>query len=902
MSYIDATSLEKIYTFENLPAGSISANSNGFYEIGYTFLTSASVNTVDYSTRLDYYTTAPYFEPNFMTALPSTIQSAVNTILSSAPSNSYSAFFGDVAMIEFSSTGNNAIAIGANTNSSPGFVPANGSGQNNTTAAYAYEYTDQIIHEGHHGDVWFNTGYINGWGNTGEGTKQFAIILHELGHSLGLEHPTHSSYYDNVKYSIMSDDLAVHPDLTTTKFPDGLQLYDIATIQKIYGANYDTRNGITEYKYGAYQAFGSSTTDPVMYSIWDGGGEDSIDATGVVEGVQIDLRQGKFSSIGREDAASTGGVVWDTTGYDAGNVSIAFGAIIENAKGTEEDDDLIGNAWSNKLYGRGGDDALYGDGVVYVDGDAGYGTGVGEHDSANNDPPPDNNDSGDDFLYGGDGVDNLYGGAGDDLLITDEFIATQTELNANTVDGGLGFDRVEYDYKSTDQAVLDIQVNAINRANGEFEVVKTYTDAITQATTTFTDQLDHVERIAHAEQKIEKTISNYFKTIDVAEISGGYVSVFLSYAPNSKYYVHFQRFDYNGNEIDTTPQEVSQISLTGPQEHLPRVTETSAGGFIVVWDEWTGSDYKTLIRKFNSSGVSQFGEQEVFENPDPTDADYHNGNNASSEYGQDVAELSNGDIAVVSYATGTTSAPFAFDAYDVILQVLDSSGTLVGTKSVVNSYTANYQRDPQVVGLNNGDFVVAWYSSTSGAADEGVFFQRYTSSGGVYVKAGSETRVNVNTSGYQDKPDIAALDDGGFIITWTDSAHSGGHASDVFYSRYDASGNIANGEQENRVNQNHLNGQDHSSVAALDDGGWVITFTDHNAVSGGSGSIVMAQQYDSDGYRRGDNFMVNVTTTNTNKYSSVTAMDNGDFAVGWQDSSWDLFNRVYTTTDSDAVA
>ncbi len=217
------------------------------------------------------------------------------------------------------------------------------------------------------------------------------VILHELAHAIGLRHTTEAGLtgqQGTQKYSIMTltynDSSELHGDMSHTSnliLPKGLQLYDIYALQQVYGTNTDTRNenaGFddgdsnttgTTYKLGTGQAFGETANDAFIYTIWDGGGDtDVIDATGYNDGVQIDLREGYFSSIGKNGDTSGSRVRWDaeavsqgeTAGYDAGNVAIAYGTIIENAIGTSHDDSLIGNDANNLLEGSEGADNLDG--------------------------------------------------------------------------------------------------------------------------------------------------------------------------------------------------------------------------------------------------------------------------------------------------------------------------------------------------------------------------------------------------------------------------------------------------------------------------------------------------------------------------------------------------------------
>lgn len=275
-----------------------------------------------------------------------------------------------------------------------------------------------------------NNSAINDSLNYGVGELGRKVLLHEIAHSLGLGHyltQDASLYLNNMKYSVMS--YIGFNGLYATD----LQLLDIAELQGLYGRNYDMRATDTVYSKNNVLFNPDVPYGAVLYSIWDGGGTaDNIDASEFSERVQIDLRQGHFSSIGKytngnpvlfdREANETGGN-YPATGLivpdndDHGNISIAYYTVIENAIGTNDilGDILIGNAWNNKLIGGAGDDRIYGDGFVY-DGDAGF----REVDPYRNwnlyNPAPAADDSGNDTLIGGAGKDILDGGAGYDIV------------------------------------------------------------------------------------------------------------------------------------------------------------------------------------------------------------------------------------------------------------------------------------------------------------------------------------------------------------------------------------------------------------------------------------------------------------------------------------------------------
>ncbi|MHC8286566.1 serralysin family metalloprotease [Pseudomonas sp. XS1P51] len=193
-------------------------------------------------------------------------------------------------------------------------------------------------------------------------------LTHEIGHSLGLAHPgdynagegaptySDASYGQDTRgYSVMSYWSESNTSQNFSKggveaYSSGPLMDDIAAIQKLYGANTTTRTGDTTYGFNsnAGRDFlgASSSSDKVVFSVWDAGGKDTLDFSGFTQNQKINLNEASFSDVG--------GLV--------GNVSIAKGVTVENAIGGSGNDLLIGNNVSNELKGGAGNDILYGAG------------------------------------------------------------------------------------------------------------------------------------------------------------------------------------------------------------------------------------------------------------------------------------------------------------------------------------------------------------------------------------------------------------------------------------------------------------------------------------------------------------------------------------------------------------
>jgi serralysin len=260
------------------------------------------------------------------------------------------------------------------------------------------------------GDIWFNPASMSGVVPQ-PGDYPFLAGLHEIGHTLGLDHPLGNGAQAGftVQQTIMSYNQWPNGLYrTVTALPGGgyswsykfvytdtPSLLDIAAMQYMYGANTKFNAGDNTYAF--------STTTPFFKTIWDGGGIDTISVSNFSTNCVINLNEGQFSSIVvPSDALPIGTVERNSGIYDGtNNLGIAYGAVIENAMGGAGDDLLTGNAANNFVDGGAGNDSLYG------------GLGV-------------------DTLYGGDGFDVIEGGEGDDVI--------NGNRNGDTIFGGTGND------------------------------------------------------------------------------------------------------------------------------------------------------------------------------------------------------------------------------------------------------------------------------------------------------------------------------------------------------------------------------------------------------------------------------------------------------------------------------
>src|SRR4029079_4016028 len=174
-----------------------------------------------------------------------------------------------------------------------------------------------------HGDTWFNHTSYN---NPILGSFAFASgIMHDIGHALGLKHghvpddvlnangqyayslPALSFDHDSLEYSVMTYRSYPGGDTDTVnaiEFPSTLMQDDILALQWLYGSNYDYNSGNTVYRFdpktGAMSINGKSQGatfhHKILLTIWDGGGNDTIDFSNYKSNAVIDLAPGAWST------------------------------------------------------------------------------------------------------------------------------------------------------------------------------------------------------------------------------------------------------------------------------------------------------------------------------------------------------------------------------------------------------------------------------------------------------------------------------------------------------------------------------------------------------------------------------------------------------------------------------
>ena len=518
---------------------------------------------------------------------------------------------------------------------------------------------------------------------------------------------------------------------------------------------------------------------------------------------------------------------------------------IESLIGSVFADTLIGDTGANRLEGGNGDDAISGGG-----GDDTFQGGMGN-----------------DTMIGGDGLDTvLFQGNADDAVFT--------QISGGwIIEGPEGAD-ILWGIEEVQFGDRIIYLDGRNNAP----------EAITDIDTT-----DNRSIFIINPSDLLKNDTDFdgdiLSVISVWNAKNGTVNLdkngYIVFKPQSSF-VGMATFQYEVGDgrggtatgmvnIDVTPGGDMPAPLTsliaGSQQNVSAgslgltlgktdVATLPDGGVVAVW--YGGNVIHS--QRFNANGTALGG-----------NVDVSTTGTANTVVHPSVAVLKDGGWVV------TWDHPNENGTYGIVQQRYASSGARIGSETRVNSYDTSRQQYPETTALADGGWLVTWSSSGQDGSGWGIYQQRYNADG---IRVDGERQVNTFAEGHQSLSEVAALPDGGWVVTWRSDGQDGSGLG-IYQQRYGANGQPIGPEQQ--VNTFTAGRQADSIAAALSDGGWVVAW--ESTGQDGSGLGVYGQIYNADGSRRGGEFQINQSVLSEQHQVAVTGTSDGGFVASWASSN-----------------
>lgn len=346
-------------------------------------------------------------------------------------------------------------------------------------------------------------------------------------------------------------------------------------------------------------------------------------------------------------------------------------------------------------------------------------------------------------------------------------------------------------------------------------------------------------------------------------------------------------FEPNGNPI-TDDFLVNEIP-DGTQQR-PEVAALADGGFVVVWQSDDGTLGDTSQGAINARIFDSDG--------DPVTDDFLvNEKTQDSQRNPDVEALPD-DGFIVAWQTGNNELGDT-SGNGVSARIFDGDGDPVTGDFLVNENILSEQFEASVAVISDDSFVVAFGSSDNSLGDEinngsAIYARIFDFDGDPQTP---DFRVNEFIQGNQQSPYVEGLGDGNFVVAWTSPDALLGSATDDEVSGriFDEDGDPVT--DEFLVNELVGGSQARPSIAALNEGGFVVTWQSADKSIGDDDSLdIYGRIFDPDGDPLTDDLLINEKVVNNQFVPSVAALRDGGFAAAWQS-----FDREFDDLSGSAI-
>ena len=222
----------------------------------------------------------------------------------------------------------------------------------------------------------------------------------------------------------------------------------------------------------------------------------------------------------------------------------------------------------------------------------------------------------------------------------------------------------------------------------------------------------------------------------------------------------------------------------------------------------------------------------------------------------------------------------------------------LGPDQIVNTSPATANWYPEITTLTNGDYVVVWWhhSGSTIQDNDGIRARIFAPDG---TPNGPDFQINTVELNGQELPAVSALENGGFVVVWDDDSQRQPDASGgrVVFKVFDDDGVAIS--QEILVANVYADSSFRKGITGLQNGNFVVSWTDPTGPSGTTPSKLYAQIYGPTGNTVGGTITISDPGFVENAEAAITTLSSGDFAVSWTSTEFtniqqrDIFARVY---------
>ena len=257
------------------------------------------------------------------------------------------------------------------------------------------------------------------------------------------------------------------------------------------------------------------------------------------------------------------------------------------------------------------------------------------------------------------------------------------------------------------------------------------------------------------------------------------------------------------------------------------------------------------------------------------------GNEVKGEFNLGSSHYASNVTALSGNRFATVSI-HASDSFNAKIHIFDASGN---ETSVISAGSVGGWRfgAPDIEALSNGGFVVSWRSDST--ESDSAVFRIYDSSGNPATDAIS---FGGNNPADERAVKIQELDNGELVTVY----QSG---DDLFFQRWSSTGTAIGSATD--VNTTTIDSQSQFSVEALPDGGFFVTWRSSGGQDG-DGQGIVGRRFDAAGTAVTDEIIINSTTDGDQFDPQLVLLSDGRLEAMWTSANAgdsEIFSRTITT-------